>query len=270
MIKIIKLTLLLGALIAFTSCSDESSEKTLLHKAQKGDNTAKVQLGLYYFKKYRSESYKSSRTVTEEELSALYSRGWKFLSESIAYLESEAAKGHRPSMEALSTIYSEGWGATKDKDIAFKWDLKLAEGGDYFAQQSVAFYYTSKAGFDSPPPFYSEKQKSTYVASQAENHYNAIKWFKLSLDNPNRQKELDPFILSTLGNIYVFRKQWRNAFDTYESCKDCFPAELAELYLKGLGVRQSNTKAKELYGISCDRGIQSSCDKYADLNLNKN
>jgi len=37
-------------------------------------------------------------------------------------------------------------------------------------------------------------------------------------------------------------------------------------YEFGKGVRQDYKKAKELFGKSCDNGLQKGCDKYRELN----
>ena len=37
-------------------------------------------------------------------------------------------------------------------------------------------------------------------------------------------------------------------------------------YMEGLGVRQSYSKAKEYFGLACDKGDDSSCYWYAKLN----
>ena len=41
---------------------------------------------------------------------------------------------------------------------------------------------------------------------------------------------------------------------------------LGVLYAKGQGVRQSYTKAKELFGKACDMGYEKGCKNYAILN----
>jgi TPR repeat protein len=38
------------------------------------------------------------------------------------------------------------------------------------------------------------------------------------------------------------------------------------MYKTGQGVRQSNSKAKELYGKACDNGSAKGCSNYAAMN----
>ncbi|HDX6330197.1 TPA: Sel1 repeat protein [Campylobacter fetus subsp. venerealis] len=38
------------------------------------------------------------------------------------------------------------------------------------------------------------------------------------------------------------------------------------MYENGKGVKQNRSKAKELYGKTCDIGAQLGCENYADLN----
>ena len=47
----------------------------------------------------------------------------------------------------------------------------------------------------------------------------------------------------------------------------CF--ELAEMYYKGQGLRQSKIDALKYYGRACDLKSQAACDVYAKLNTSK-
>lgn len=41
---------------------------------------------------------------------------------------------------------------------------------------------------------------------------------------------------------------------------------IGKCYMDGKGVRQSYSKAKEYFGLACDKGDDLSCDWYAKLN----
>ncbi len=41
---------------------------------------------------------------------------------------------------------------------------------------------------------------------------------------------------------------------------------LGLMYYNGYGVRQDKSKAKNLYGVACDGGVQESCNNYRILN----
>lgn len=81
---------------------------------------------------------------------------------------------------------------------------------------------------------------------------------------------LDVRAQNGLGFLYELRQSYTEAFKWFRKSADqgnIYALQSIGLaYMDGKGVRQSYSKAKEYFGLACDKGDDLSCGWYAKLN----
>lgn len=270
MLNKLKLITALFTAVLLSSCGKADPEKELYKKAMSGDERAKVNLGLLYMTQYERNRYSRDSKLSEKQLDDLRAKGYQILRESLPYLEQHAQQNTPRTHGVLSDMYGQGWGVLRDEVKSLEYAKVAAEEGSYMHQAKVAIDcyldFNSRHSRSVQFGIHSELERK-----QLEQSFNcAQKWFYEYLGHDDEKvNEMRPLIREMVGNMYYSRESWYLALkefnQSYPKCFSC-TEKLAEMYYKGLGVKQDFKKAKELFGEACDKGKQDSCAKYAELN----
>lgn len=195
----------------------------------------------------------------------------------------DAIRGDYLAQEMLGIQYLRGDGVPQDYKEAIKWFKLSAEQGGVYSQFSLGKIYSMGRGgivrdYKEAIKWFKLSAEQGHIRAESElgdiyaeigNYQEAIKCYKRALEKGDVGAQF------SLGMMYYsgegISKNYFEAFNLFKLAteQDYLPAQgmLGFMYYHGEGTRHDYHKAKEWFGKACDRGDQSSCDYYRELNI---
>lgn len=207
----------------------------------------------------------------------------------VAYYKKSCSAGSALACSNLASIYDNGTNSIpQDKLMASELYIVGCNGGDVFACNNLGYMYANGIGIQKN--YFKSLQYykfacdlgsslGCYNLGLLSNTYNifGLNKDKLGLIDLNYVacKQGDLIGCANLGYMYATgaNKAPKNSFNAIKylniACEGGILSScnnLAIMYQKGQGVRQNFDRALQLFGISCDKGLNVACKNYKYLN----
>lgn len=235
--------------------SKNKEVKNILEKANQGDVIAELTIGLMYFcnddnpkdyheyftqqvfetarrwePKCRDEN--NSDNVTNilriSDLNNL--RNSKYIEESVKWISIASEKGNDYAELTLASLYWNGYGVTKNDELAISLYKKSAEQGNVISQLILAEIYGTKPNGEE----------------------ESIKFYNLCAENGNSTCQ------DWLGDLFYRKEKYSDAFKWYSLAANngstSSQNHLAVMYFKGHGVIKNVQESAKLFKKSADSG----------------
>ncbi|KAL7718159.1 Sel1 repeat-containing protein [Entamoeba marina] len=220
----------------FPTILEETDSKlsVLQKKADSGDSSSQLLLGIYYSDtlKNNSKAYnwflvsaEQGNTIAQYKVGdcMIYGKGTN--KDSVAgfkWIKKAASKGYSEAQLLVSTCYYSGEGIKRSTQLGFEWLMKAAQQGNIKAMNGIGLCYMNGLGINS-------------------DIKEAIMWFSKVVDKGNRSS------LLPLGECYLKTGQKEKAFETFLKSANlgCGKSQMivAEMYMNGDGVEQDEDEA---------------------------
>lgn len=177
-------------------------------------------------------------------------------------LKQQAEQGDARAQYVMGRLFEKGQQVEKDQAEAIRWYFLSAEQGFAAAQFTLGLFY--KYGED----------------GLEQDDEQSLKWYLLAAEQGNKHAQMEVARFYNSQNNIVEAVKWYTLVAEHNEANPLYHLDETEalsnlgfVYLHGYGgIAQDKQKAMELYGkakklfrIDCEEGLESACHKYQQL-----